>query len=66
MPHEIPGGLWESVEADNFSINNKHYLFIVDHPSKFLVIKHIEGFKADNLTITYKIICFWSMDYQAK
>ena len=36
--------------------NNKHYLLIVDYHSKFLVMKQVEGFNADNLIETWKII----------
>ena len=47
LSHETPGSLWEPVGNDIFSINNKHYLCIVDYHSKFSVIKHIEGVSAD-------------------
>ena len=55
--HEIPGRSWESVRADIFTINNKCYHCIVDYHSNFLVIKQVEGFSADNLIQTCKIIC---------
>ena len=35
---------WEVIGADMFTLNNKHYLCIVDHHSKFLIIKKIELF----------------------
>ena len=56
VSHEIPRRLWESVRAGSFSINNKEYLCTVDYHSKFLVIKQLQGFSADNLTKTCKII----------
>ena len=34
---------------DIFIINNKYYLLIVDYHSKFLAVKQVEGFSADNL-----------------
>ena len=46
---EIPGRLMDSVGADIFSINIKHYLGIVYYHGTFLVIKQIEDFIADNL-----------------
>ena len=46
----------ETVGAYICSLNSKHYLFIVDHHSKFSVIKQIDGFSADNVIKTRKII----------
>ena len=37
--HKTPGRLWESVQADIFTINNKYYLCTLDHHNKFPVIK---------------------------
>ena len=48
MSHEIPGRLLESLGADIFTINNKHYLCIAYYPTKFPVIKQVEGFSANN------------------
>ena len=39
-----------------FTINNKHYLYIVDYHSKFPVIKQIEGFSKDNLIEMCKFV----------
>ena len=41
--------LWESVEADVFTIDNKHYLCPVDYHSKFLGIMQEERLSADNV-----------------
>ena len=49
MSHKIPWRLWESIRADTFPINDKHYLCIVDCHSKFPVVKQVEGNSADNL-----------------
>ena len=49
-------GEGESVGADIFTINIKHYLCIVDYHSTFLVIKHVKRLSADNLIQAYKII----------
>ena len=56
MFHEILGRLWEYVGADIITINNKHYLCILDYHSRFLVIKNVEGFSVDNIIKIYKII----------
>ena len=56
MSQKIPGRLWESVRADIFTINNKHYLCTQDDHTKFHVRKQVEGFCADNLIKTCKII----------
>ena len=37
MSHEILGKPWET--SDVFPLNNKHYLSIIDHQSKFQMIK---------------------------
>ena len=49
VSHEIPGKARETMGADVFSLNNKHYLCIVEVHSKFPVITHIDTFSADNL-----------------
>ena len=58
LSHEIPCRLrlLECAQPDIFSINNKHYLCIVDYHSMFSVIKQVKGFPADNLIKTCKII----------
>ena len=54
--HNIPLRPWEVVSADIFHFNNKNYLCIVDYNSKFSVIKKLEGFSAECLINTVKII----------
>ena len=49
MSNNIPGRPHESVKADIFTINNKHYLCIADYHSRFSNVKQVEGFSADNL-----------------
>ena len=56
MSCEIPGRVWESVGADIFTINNNHYLCIVDYHHKFWVMEQVGGFSADNLIKKCKII----------
>ena len=31
---------WNALAMDNFDFNSKHYLIVVDHFSKFVVVKH--------------------------
>ena len=45
----LQGRPCESVTADIFSINIKHYLFIVDDNSKFPVINQVKVFSTYNL-----------------
>ena len=33
---------WTALAMDNFELNGRHYLIIVDHFSKFTVVKHSE------------------------
>ena len=47
--NEIPGKAMGICQSWHFSINNKHYVCIVDYHSKFLVIEKVEVFRADNL-----------------
>ena len=54
--HKILGWSWESVGVDICTIYNKNYLCIVDYQNISTVIKQMEGFNADNLMKTYKII----------
>ena len=58
MQHEIPGKPCETVGADISTINNKHYLCIVEYHSKFPVMKQVEGFRPDNLIKPPKIFFF--------
>ena len=48
MLHEMPGKQWESIRADIFTSNNKHYLCIADYKSKFSVVKQVDGFNTDD------------------
>ena len=43
------GRVWESVEADIVTINNRHYLCSVSLHMKFPVIKWVEAFSRGNL-----------------
>ena len=52
----IPGRPWESMGVDIFTINNKHYLYIVDRHSELLVIIQVDGFIADNLIFIYLFV----------
>ena len=54
--HNIPLRPWEVIGADIFHFNNKNYLCIVDYNSKFPIIKRLEGFSAESLINTVKII----------
>ena len=47
---------WEVIGADMITLNNKHYLCIIDYHSKFTVIKKTEDLSADSLILTCKII----------
>ena len=54
--HDIPVRLWEVISADTFTLNNKHYLYIVDYHSKFPIIKKTEDLSADSLILMCKVI----------
>ena len=56
MSHGMPQKPWQFFRADISSINNKHYPCIVNYLSIVLVIKHVEGFSADNLAKACKIM----------
>ena len=34
---------WTALAMDNFDFNGKHYLIVVDHFSKFVVVKHSQN-----------------------
>ena len=42
--------------ADVFHFNNKNYLCIVDHHSKFPIVRSLEGLSAESLITTTKFI----------
>ena len=54
--HEIPGRQWGTVGTDIFTLNDKHYMCIVEPRGKFPVIKQIAGISADDLIKTCRII----------
>ena len=54
--HDIPARPWEMIGADMFTLNNKHYLCIIDYHSKFPVIKKTEDLSADSLILLCKVI----------
>ena len=54
--HNIPLRPWEVLGTDVFHFNNKNYLYIVDHYSKFPMVKRLEGLSAENLITTVKAI----------
>ena len=56
MPPKILGRFWKSVGSDMLTINNKHYLFILNYHSKLCVVKQGERPSADNLIKTCQII----------
>ena len=49
LPHKLPDIPWDCSVADNFTINDKCHLCIVDCHSTFPVTKHVGGLSADNL-----------------
>ena len=54
--NDIPVRPWEVIGTDMFTLNNKHYLCIVDCHSKFPVIKKTEDLSADSLILMCKEI----------
>ena len=50
--HDIPVRPWDVIGADMFTLNNKHYLCVVDYHSKFPIITKTEH----SLILTCKII----------
>ena len=55
MHHDIPVRPWNAIDADMFTLNNKHYPSVVDYHSKFLIVKKTEDLSADSLILTCKI-----------
>ena len=53
---DIPVRPWDITGADMFTLNNKHYLCIVDYHSKFPIIKKAEDISAESLILTCKPI----------
>ena len=54
--HDIPLRTWDVIGADMFTLNNKHYLCIVDYHSKFPIITKAEDLSADSLILTCKVV----------
>ena len=54
--HDSPVRQWNIIGADMFTLNNKHYLCIVDYKSKFPIIKKTEDLSADSLILMCKVI----------
>ena len=54
--HDILVRPWDIVGAGLFTLNNKHYLCIVDYHSKFPIIKKAEDLSADSLILKCKVI----------
>ena len=54
--HDIPVRPWDVIGEDMFTLNNKHYLCIVDYHSKFPIIRKTEDLSVDSLILTCKII----------
>ena len=53
---KIPLRPWDVPGTDIFHFNNKKYLCIVNYPSKFPMVKRLEGLSAENLITTVKVI----------
>ena len=56
IPHNIPVGPWDRIGFDMFTLNNKHYLCIIDFLSKFPIIKKAGDLSANSLILTCKVI----------
>ena len=56
MHHDILAKLWEVIGTDMFTLNNKHYLCIVDYHCKFPIIKKTEHLLADSFILMCKVI----------
>ena len=54
--HDILAIPCEVIGADMFTLNNKHYLCIIDYHSKLPVIKKTEDLSVYSLILTCKII----------
>ena len=54
--HDIPLRPWDVIGTDMVTLNNKHYLCIVEYHSKFPIIKKAEDLSADSLILTCKVI----------
>ena len=56
LSHKLPVRPWLSVTDDLFTMNKKHYIRIIHYYKKLQVIKQFDGFNADKLIKTCKMI----------
>ena len=54
---------WTALAMDNFELNGRHYLIIVDRFSKFTVVKHSQDLTSDDNSQTYCWKFSVNMDY---
>ena len=54
--HGIPAKPWEVIDADMFTLNNKHHLCTTDCHSKLPIIMKTEDLSADSLILTCKVM----------
>ena len=54
--HDIPVRPLDMTGTHMFTLNNKHYLYIVDYHSKFPIIKKTEDVSAESLILTCKVL----------
>ena len=54
--YDIPARPWEVIGTDMFTLNNKHYLCIIDYHSKFPIIKKTAHLSAYSLILMCKVI----------
>ena len=63
--HDIPVRPWDVIGTDMFTLNNEHYLCIVDYHSKFPITKKAEDISADSLILRLKLF-LQNIGYQGK
>ena len=56
IKHDIPGKPWEVIGTDMFTLNNANYICIVDHHSKFPIVKRAEVMSTESLIRACKVI----------
>lgn len=49
IPSEIPEYPWQIVGTDLFTWNNKNYLLVVDHYSRYFEVKEISNMKSSKV-----------------
>ena len=52
------GKPWKIIGASMFSLYDKHYIYMIDYHSKFIVIKKTESLLAYSLILTCKVFFF--------